>query len=338
MSLVTGGMGGLGSICCLIAAQDGMGPIMTTSRTGALPGGASQRLALEGIMGHCPHFSIRADMSASSVTADLFAWIQKMGKNGMVMEQQVLNIDEISNTLKYQMSFTEKRKSSMKSTLELMSWVRDRYAAALEELKKKVPGSAEPKSKKELEDMMLNFQESEVKIGELIADIKRKLNIPAGSMVSENALKQIRQKAAKLSNAVADVERMSCLARDPVLDSNRVLQELSKQDVQQIQVDNLMNCVSRIQSEKSTESSSPQWIVVGGGENQGIFVQYGSEAMSGQFPERLATGARIEELAMSVDGKLLYSKIQGEGPECGWVHLSQQGMPLVTKVIETELE
>merc|ERR1712046_31171 len=102
-------------------------------------------------------------------------------------DQQVVNIDDITNTLKWQMSFSEKRKSSLKSTLELMTWVRERYAAALGELKKKTQVErVEAKSKKEMEDMMLNFQDSEVKIGKLIADIKQKLNIPEGSMVSEN--------------------------------------------------------------------------------------------------------------------------------------------------------
>merc|ERR1712072_649007 len=152
-------------------------------------------------------------MSLSSVTADLFAWMQKMGKNGKVVEQQIMNIDDISRELASQLSFNEKRKNSVKSTLELMVWVRERYIAALGELKKKV-SSADAKAKKEFEDAMLTIQESEVKIGELIADIKRKLNLPPGSLVKENSLRQVRQKAAQLSEAVADVEKMSSRVQD----------------------------------------------------------------------------------------------------------------------------
>merc|ERR1712139_140161 len=105
-------------------------------------------------MAHCPHISIKGDMSQSSVVADLFAWCQKMGRTGMAMEQQVVNIDDINNTLKWQMGFSEKRKSSVKSTLELMTWIRDRYARALVELDKKTQaGVTGGKTKTELEDM-----------------------------------------------------------------------------------------------------------------------------------------------------------------------------------------
>merc|ERR1719478_1706895 len=110
---------------------------MTTSRTGALPGGQSQLFMLEGIMAHICHISVKGDMSNSNTVADLFAWCSKMGKTGIAMQQQVVNIDDINNTLKWQMGFSEKRKSSLKNTLELMTWIRDRYAKALAELKKK---------------------------------------------------------------------------------------------------------------------------------------------------------------------------------------------------------
>merc|ERR1719247_2160104 len=287
-----------------------MGPILTTSRTGALPGGSAQLMMLEGVMGYCPHISVKGDMSLSSVTADLFAWMQKMGKNGKVVEQQIMNIDDISRELASQLSFNEKRKNSVKSTLELMAWVRERYIAALGELKKKV-SSADAKAKKEFEDAMLTIQESEVKIGELIADIKRKLNLPPGSLVKENSLRQVRQKAAQLSEAVADVEKMSSRVQD-----NLQVENAPKQDVQMMLLENLRNCVSQIQKD-SPNAEPRQWIVVGGGNNQGIFVQYGSEAMSEQMPDRLSTGARVEEVALSQDGmKLLFKKIQGEGPEC----------------------
>jgi len=67
-------------------------------------------------------------------------------------------------------------------------------------------------------------------------------------------------------------------------------------------------------------------------------VQYGSEAMAETFKERLATGALVEGLMISGDGRLLYKKIQGEGPACGWVCLADQGLPLLKQVNETELE
>merc|ERR1719453_656827 len=134
-------------------------------------------------MSYTPHISVKCDMSQSNVVADLFAWCSKMGKTGIAMQQQVVNIDEINQTLKWQMGFSEKRKSSLKSTLELMTWIRERYAKALLELKKKTEaGATGGKPTKEDEDMILDLQENEVKVGELISEIRKKLNIPDGSM------------------------------------------------------------------------------------------------------------------------------------------------------------
>merc|ERR1719265_64609 len=57
-------------------------------------------------MANSTHISIKGDMGQSNCVADMFAWLSKMGKNGMAMEQQMVSIDEITTTLKYQMSFS----------------------------------------------------------------------------------------------------------------------------------------------------------------------------------------------------------------------------------------
>merc|ERR1719238_2475428 len=106
-------MGGLGSICAMICAQEGMGPVMTTSRTGSLPTGQAALQMMEGIMQYTPHISLRADMSQSNIVADVCAWWQKMGKTGYQMEQQVVNIDQIRHALRYQLGYSQKRSSSV---------------------------------------------------------------------------------------------------------------------------------------------------------------------------------------------------------------------------------
>merc|ERR1712039_911462 len=113
---------------------------------------------------------------------------------------------------------------------------------------------------------------------------------------------------------------------------------ISQEEPKGMQVQDLVSLVSRIQKQRDQGADSQQWLVIGGGSNNGIFVQSGSEAFAEEFAERLATGARIEEVAVSDNGKLLYRKIQGEGPECGWVALADQGVPLLMKAEETELE
>jgi vacuolar-type H+-ATPase subunit I/STV1 len=290
---------------------------------------------LEGIMTHTSHISVKCDMSQTSVVADLFAWCQKMGKTGLRMEQQVVNIDDINNTLKWQMGFSEKRKSSLKSTLELMTWIRDRYAKALAELKKmSEAGATGGKSKQEMEDMVSDLQEHEVKVGELIAEIRKRLNIPEGSLVSESSLGQVRRKAAQLSVTVADVERMSA-RKAPMENADSLRQQeplkLSSRGGHQ----ELAEYVKQLKGQMQT--SGRQWIVVGGSDSGGIVVQEGSEAIAAECNERLATGARVEEVAES-DGKVLFQKIEGHGPSCGWVSRVHRGTPLLVEAIETELE
>merc|ERR1719201_2663526 len=107
-----------------------------------------------------------------------------------------------------------------------MTWIRERYSTAVLELKKRSEaGVTGGKSKQELEDMMLDLQANEAKVGEIISEIRKKLNIPEGSMVSESSLRQVRQKAAQLSETVADIERMSCPAHKVPLESPTLRQQ-----------------------------------------------------------------------------------------------------------------
>eukprot|EP00439_Symbiodinium_sp_Y106_P008492 s2084_g1.t1 len=60
------------------------------------------------------------------------------------------------------------------------------------------------------------------------------------------------------------------------------------------------------------------WEVVGGGDVGGILVRQGSELSSQPCSERLSTGAVVEELER-VGERLRYRRLQGLGPESGWV-------------------
>jgi hypothetical protein len=294
---------------------------------------------LEGVMNHTSHISIKCDMSLSSCVADVLAWCQKMGKTGMVMEQQVMNIDDINSTLKWQMGFTEKRKSSLKPTLELMTWIRDRYAKALVEMKRKVEtGDTGGKSKKEMEDTILELKENEAKVGELIIDIRRKLSIPEGAYASEKALRQIRQKAAQLSETVADIERMSRPAHQALLEKPSTLPESLKTQGAQGGAEQLEQLAAYIRELKQQEGTSGrQLVVIGGANDGGVAVHLGSEVFAEECSNRLATGARVEEIAVQ-NGKVLFEKIDGEGPCCGWVSPLLNGSPLLVEESQTELE
>jgi len=62
------------------------------------------------------------------------------------------------------------------------------------------------------------------------------------------------------------------------------------------------------------------WEVVGGQEQDGILVREGMALSSTQLDRRLATGARVEQ--MGLEGiRLQYRRLDGEGPDTGWVSI-----------------
>ena len=50
-------------------------------------------------------------------------------------------------------------------------------------------------------------------------------------------------------------------------------------------------------------------------------------------PERLSTGARVEEILLSGE-RLRYRLIEGTGPSIGWISTALNGKELVTRLIE----
>ena len=71
-----------------------------------------------------------------------------------------------------------------------------------------------------------------------------------------------------------------------------------------------------------------RWKVVGGGDKGGILVREKKETSSEQLDARLATHAVVEELQLSGE-RLNFRKIEGEGPETGWVSIRLKGKELL---------
>mmetsp|Transcript_18596 Transcript_18596/g.53271 ORF Transcript_18596/g.53271 Transcript_18596/m.53271 type:complete len:515 (-) Transcript_18596:85-1629(-) len=72
------------------------------------------------------------------------------------------------------------------------------------------------------------------------------------------------------------------------------------------------------------------WEVVGGAETGGIIVRKGCDVKSEAEAERLGTGAIIECLGLQGE-RLRYRKLQGVGPETGWVTVKLKTKDLVVK-------
>lgn len=80
--------------------------------------------------------------------------------------------------------------------------------------------------------------------------------------------------------------------------------------------------------EEWPEDSGKVWLVTGGEKTGGITVRKGEDTKSAEFPERLAHNAMIEQVEISGD-RLKYQKMDGGGPDIGWVSISFKGKPLV---------
>ena len=74
----------------------------------------------------------------------------------------------------------------------------------------------------------------------------------------------------------------------------------------------------------------PQWEVIGGLDKGGIIVRLGYDLSAEKLPERLGTGAVLEEVDV-VGARLHFRKITGNGPKTGWVSLRMQDKILVVQ-------
>jgi len=69
-----------------------------------------------------------------------------------------------------------------------------------------------------------------------------------------------------------------------------------------------------------------EWVVIGG-ETKGIMVREGKDLKSAELP-RLQKGARVKQLKKEGE-RLKFSKLEGVGPDTGWVSLTVKGAPML---------
>jgi len=79
-------------------------------------------------------------------------------------------------------------------------------------------------------------------------------------------------------------------------------------------------------------SKLPMWEIVGGADKGGILVRDGESTSSTQLPDRLSTGAIVEQLALKGQ-RLQYELKKGTGPQQGWISISLSGKDLAVPYI-----
>jgi len=85
-----------------------------------------------------------------------------------------------------------------------------------------------------------------------------------------------------------------------------------------------------VRHQRTHNVTYPEWEVVGGADRGGIIVREGEDIASAKLPDRLATGALVEELVLLGD-RLHFRKLSGEGPKTGWVGIALPGKELLIK-------
>eukprot|EP00747_Dinoflagellata_sp_TGD_P097460 gnl/TRDRNA2_/TRDRNA2_167143_c0_seq3.p1 gnl/TRDRNA2_/TRDRNA2_167143_c0~~gnl/TRDRNA2_/TRDRNA2_167143_c0_seq3.p1 ORF type:complete len:241 (+),score=29.73 gnl/TRDRNA2_/TRDRNA2_167143_c0_seq3:112-834(+) len=73
-----------------------------------------------------------------------------------------------------------------------------------------------------------------------------------------------------------------------------------------------------------------KWQVVGG-VGRGILIRTGPDLKSPELAERLSHGAFVQEVSRKED-RLLFRKLSGRGPECGWASIVSRGKILLARV------
>jgi len=134
---------------------------------------------------------------------------------------------------------------------------------------------------------------------------KHGLSAPTGKPTSLSPLKDDGNKTLQEEPMAANADVVS---PDPVL------QEI---DLEQLEV------VVRLRDRRI-------WEVVGGADSGGIIVRQGKSTSSSQLPERLATGAIIEERSRQGE-RLHFNLVSGNGPSLGWVSMKLKDKELISK-------
>jgi len=83
------------------------------------------------------------------------------------------------------------------------------------------------------------------------------------------------------------------------------------------------------QPDEWPEDSGKVWQVVGGEKTGGIMVRKDVDTKSPEYPERLGTGALVEQIERQGE-RVKYQKLDGAGPDIGWVSLAFKGKPLIS--------
>eukprot|EP00928_Gymnodinium_smaydae_P039966 TRINITY_DN27185_c0_g1_i1.p1 TRINITY_DN27185_c0_g1~~TRINITY_DN27185_c0_g1_i1.p1 ORF type:complete len:228 (-),score=37.23 TRINITY_DN27185_c0_g1_i1:69-662(-) len=133
MTMVTGGMGGLGLIASFHMAAEYGAPIVATSRSGrfSTPGAAPLQL-MEAIQSHTVHYSVKCDVGNAHELHDLMDVLSRGIATGR--KQRAAQVDQVVAAVRRKMEILPP--SALRSLLSLMESVETRVSEALEAIRR----------------------------------------------------------------------------------------------------------------------------------------------------------------------------------------------------------
>jgi len=201
MSLVTGGLGGLGSIASFHVAAEGMGPIVTTSRTGKMPQSQIGVQCFESMQEHCYHINAKLDVGSAFNMHDAMEYLNKMNQPGQRNQTQIVAIENVISQLRQQVYGLGDHE--LRYTLEMVQGMRDKYVGAIKkiegEMQKRRPHIPSTVYQQTYGDLL----RSESQVSDLVANLSYKLG------AKEVDTDGVKQAGAMLSLAIDDLDSTS---------------------------------------------------------------------------------------------------------------------------------
>eukprot|EP00747_Dinoflagellata_sp_TGD_P163271 gnl/TRDRNA2_/TRDRNA2_181762_c0_seq1.p1 gnl/TRDRNA2_/TRDRNA2_181762_c0~~gnl/TRDRNA2_/TRDRNA2_181762_c0_seq1.p1 ORF type:complete len:213 (-),score=52.84 gnl/TRDRNA2_/TRDRNA2_181762_c0_seq1:106-651(-) len=173
MSIVTGGLGGLGILSCSELAAAGCNMITTTSRSGR-PGSMRPELlqVMERMQHSCVHYMVRCDVSDGSACVDMFGMFSRPA--GEVMGENNMHLDDMVAGLKKPGAKVDA------DTVKALYQIKMQLSEIIVDFRKRMTDSDE--DKKALEEM----EQRDEEVSKFIFDQERKLGIDASQSLGQS--------------------------------------------------------------------------------------------------------------------------------------------------------
>lgn len=169
MTLITGGLGGLGMLAAYEISAAGAGFIVTTSRSGRIAGNQPDLiLPMNQMQQNTIHYNVRCDTSDGSAVSDLMHWIQRPGPDHL---EEMELFDYVLHDLELHPEKVDE------AGLEKLEQTRDHICQTIELFKEEMEAKEKPGP--DAYQFLRQMLVKEEKIGRFINVVRNQLGKPS---------------------------------------------------------------------------------------------------------------------------------------------------------------